>query len=213
MKIRYLGHACFLLEAEEGRVLTDPFAKEVPYDFPALSADTVTVSHDHPDHNAVRRVGGSPEVMQTVGSRTIRGVPFVGVASFHDDAGGAKRGANRIIAFTLEGIRLAHMGDLGTSLDPAQRAALDDVEVALVPVGGHYTLDAARAADLIRSLPRLRLAIPMHYKTDRTADWPIEGVEPFLRMMDNVRRIGSSSTNLTRTNLPDALEVWTLDHA
>jgi L-ascorbate metabolism protein UlaG (beta-lactamase superfamily) len=213
VKIVYKGHACFLVDAREGRVLTDPYDEDVPYDLGIPAADVVTVSHDHGDHNAVHRVAGSPAVFAGVGRSTIRGIPFLGVASFHDEARGSERGDSRIVAFTLEGIRLAHFGDLGTRLDGAQRKALADVEIAFIPVGGLYTIDASRAADVVRSLPRLRVAIPMHYRTDRTADWPIETVEPFLEMMDNVRRAGSSEVEVSRERLPEALEVWTLDHA
>jgi L-ascorbate metabolism protein UlaG (beta-lactamase superfamily) len=52
MKVSWIGHACLLIEAEEGRILTDPFGKDVPYNFPDLAADIVTVSHNHSDHNA-----------------------------------------------------------------------------------------------------------------------------------------------------------------
>ena len=116
-------------------------------------------------------------------------------------------------AFTLEEIRLAHLGDLGEPLDDSQRAALDDVEVLMIPVGGCFTIDAAQASEVVRSLPKLRVVLPMHYKTSVIADWPIEPVEPFARMMDNVKRVGRSEVRLTRTTVPDALEVWILDHA
>ena len=213
MKIRWNGHACFTIEAEEGRVMSDPFAEEVPYDLPAPIADVVTVSHDHFDHNAVHRVNGSPSIVDGEGESIADGISFLGIPSFHDDLGGAERGANLIYAFTLEGIRLAHLGDLGAPLDDAQREALDDVEVLFIPVGGHFTIDAAQAAEIARSLPNVRVVIPMHYKTDRIEDWPIETVEPFLGMMDNARRIGQPQVSLSREDMPKALEVWVLDHA
>jgi hypothetical protein len=53
----------------------------------------------------------------------------------------------------------------------------------------------------------------MHYRTEQVADWPIAPVDDFLRTMDNVRHIRSSSVALTRETLPEALEVWVLDHA
>lgn len=213
MKIRWNGHACFSLDAKEGRVITDPFAAEVPYDLPATEADVVTVSHDHFDHNAANRVDGEPSVVRELGESTAAGIAFRGIRSFHDDSDGAERGVNRIYAFTVDGIRIAHLGDLGHALDEAQRDALSDVEALMIPVGGHFTIDAAQAAEIIRSLPSVRVAIPMHYKTDRIQDWPIETVEPFLAMMDNPRKIGGPQAELARGSLPEALEVWVLDHA
>ena len=214
MKITWIGHACFLLEGVEGRVLTDPFDAEVPYDFPdKLTADIVSMSHSHFDHNAAHRVQGDPAVLEATGHIEVRGISLVGIASHHDDQGGAERGPNIIYTFDLDGLRIAHLGDLGEPLNPNQLAALSKVEVLLAPVGGHFTIDAQQAANLCASLPNLRVAIPMHFKTDRIAEWPIETVEPFEKIMDNVRRIGASQVEITRDLLPASTEVWILDHA
>jgi len=213
MKIRWNGHACFFFEGPEGRVLTDPYVEAVPYDIPTTEADIVTVSHNNDDHNATHRVVGSPSVIDGIGEFLIDGIPFLGIPSFHDDQEGAERGANHIYAFTLDGIRVAHLGDLGEPLDETQLEALSDVEVLLIPVGGHYTIDAAQAREAVQGLPNLKVVIPMHYKTERTEQWPIETVEPFLAMVDNPRRIGSPQVIITREDLPEALEVWVLDYA
>ena len=214
MKITWIGHACFLLEGVEGRVITDPFDPEVPYDFPdQLTADVVSMSHSHFDHNAAHRVHGDPAILEATGHMEVRGISFVGIASHHDDQGGAERGPNIIYSFDLDGIQIAHLGDLGEALNDNQRSALSKVEVLLAPVGGIYTIDAHQAADLCAHLPNLRVVIPMHFKTDRIAEWPIDTVEPFEKIMDNVRRIGASQVEITRDLLPASTEVWILDHA
>ena len=213
MRIHWNGHACFFLEGAEGRILTDPFVEQVPYELLTTEADIITVSHNHDDHNATHRIQGSPSVIDGVGEFTIDGVPIRGIASHHDDADGEKRGHNNIYAFTLDGIRVAHLGDLGAPLNDEQLAGLADVEIALIPVGGFYTIDATQAAEVVRMLPKLKVVIPMHFKTERTQDWPIETVEPFLEMMDNARHIGSPHIEITKKDLPDALEVWILDYA
>ena len=213
MKIEWNGHACFFIQSEEGRILTDPYAEKVPYDLRTTSADVVTVSHDHMDHNAVERITGNPSIVTEIGDFDLLGIPFRGIPAFHDAHGGAERGGNRIYAFTLEGLRLAHLGDIGGPLDDAQREALSDVEILFIPVGGHYTIDAAQAAEIVRNLPNLRIVFPMHYKTDRIPDWPLVPVEEFESLVDNVRRIGASTIEVTRTSLPELREVWILDHA
>lgn len=213
MKITWYGHSCFLIEAEEGRVLTDPFDRTVPYDFPVSPVDVVTVSHDHFDHNAVDRVTGRPIVVKGVGERAVRGIDFVGIRSFHDDRQGAERGENTIFTFELEGVKIAHLGDLGTPLDDRQAAALRDIRLMFIPVGGHFTIDAPTAAELVRGLKGLRIVIPMHFKTDRIRDWPIETVEPFAKMMENVKRIGAASVTITAEMIPQSREVWVLEHA
>jgi len=213
MKITWYGHSCFLIEAKEGRILTDPFDAKVPYDFPDSPVDIVTVSHDHFDHNAVDRVAGDPAVVKGQGKRSVAGIDFTGVGSYHDDRRGAERGENTIHAFDLEGIRIAHLGDLGTVLDDRQIAEIGDVRILLIPVGGHFTIDAAAAAAVIRSLEGVRIVIPMHFKTDRIPDWPIETVERFAGMMENVKRIGSASVTVAPDTIPVSREVWILKHA
>jgi len=214
MKITWLGHSCFLIEGEAGRILTDPYDKRVPYRPPNVEVDVVLVSHEHSDHNATDRVKGRPPVLRGAGEHQAHGLAFRGIASFHDEAGGAKRGPNTIFVFDLDGIRLAHLGDLGQPLTPAQAAALRDVEVAFVPVGGFYTIDAEQAATLVRGLTQLRVVFPMHYKTDRLPIvFPIAPVDKFAERMENVRRIGAPQVTLTRADLPESQEVWILEYA
>ena len=114
----------------------------------------------------------------------------------------------------MEDVKLAHLGDLGEPLSEKQAAALADVEVVFIPVGGHYTIGADQAAALLKRLPRLRVVIPMHYKTDRLGDdFPIAPVENFVRLVQNVRHIGGSEVRLSRQSLPAQQEVWILDYA
>ena len=213
MKITWYGHSCFLIEGGDVRILTDPFDAKVPYDFPDLPVAIVTVSHDHFDHNAVDRVAGRPIVVKGVGERTAHGIDFIGIHSFHDDKEGAERGENTIYAFDLEGVRIAHLGDLGTSLDEGQIEALGDVRILLIPVGGHFTIDAETASRIAKDLRGVKIVIPMHFKTDRIADWPIEAVEPFAKMMENVKRIGGPSVEVAADRIPESMEVWILEHA
>ena len=209
MKIRWIGHACFLIDAEEARILTDPFDEEVPYNFVEEAVDIVTVSHDHFDHNAVHRIPGDRAIVEATGQLDVRNVPIRGIPSLHRPGGVD----NILYTFVIEGLVVAHFGDLGTALDEGQLAALEDVTILLCPVGGNYTINATQASTICRQLPNLKVVIPMHFKTDRIADWPIETVEPFAEMMDNVRRIGSSEVSVTRETLPEQLEVWILDYA
>jgi len=214
MKIKWLGHACFLIEGEQGRLITDPYDESMSYRPPDCNVDVVTVSHDHFDHNAVGRVKGSPTVVRGEGVHSASGIRFQGIASFHDESGGTKRGANTIFAFEIERIRMAHLGDLGETLSEEQAAALSDVEVLLIPVGGYYTIGANEAAALVNRIPGLRVVIPMHYKTDRLGDdFPIAPVANFARLVQNVKHIGSSEVALSRESLPAQVQVWILDYS
>jgi len=214
MKIKWIGHSCFLIEGEKVRIITDPYNEQLPYRPPDFPADVVIVSHEHFDHNAVDRVRGNPTVVKGVGEHTAHGIMFTGIASYHDEVGGKKRGENTIFAFTLDGVHLAHFGDLGQRLTDAQAAALQETEVIFIPVGGYFTIGPDEAVEVTKRLPNLKIVFPMHYKTDILGDdFPIGPVENFTRKMQNVRKIGSSEVTFTRESLPKTQEVWILDYA
>lgn len=215
LKLRWMGHACFRIEADDGTViLTDPYGEEVPYKAPEGPAHIVTVSHEHFDHNAVGRVKGTPEVIRGIGEQTVRGIAFRGISAFHDQKGGRDRGQDIIFRFAVDGVTLAHCGDLGHTLNAEQLRPLQDVQVALLPVGGHFTIGAKETSEVIRSLPKLRVVIPMHYRTEAIKDWPIRPVDEFLDEVGiPTKRIKKSEVEITPDVLPSKKEVWVLDHA
>jgi len=214
MKITWIGHSCFLIEGKDVTLLTDPYDAHIPYKAPSFPADVVTVSHEHFDHNAVDRVSGSPAVVRGPGEHTAHGIKFTGISTFHDEEQGKKRGPNTIFTFTVDGITLAHFGDLGHLLAPQQLAQLSQVQVAMIPVGGYFTIDAAQAADIVSPLPHIKVILPMHYKTDVLGvDFPIDPVDKFISRMQNIKQIGSSEVTLNHNDLPEKPEVWILNYA
>lgn len=184
MIVRYYGHSLFTFTLESGTVLlTDPYGAFYGYPQRTLHADVVTVSHHHHDHDSLAMVSGKPVVIDLAGAHSpAPGVKVTGTPTWHDGEGGSKRGGNLVFVIEAEGLRIAHLGDLGHVLAERQRAAIGPVDVALVPVGGLYTTDAAVAAQNVRLLAP-RLTIPMHYRTPYDPDMPIETEAPFLALM------------------------------
>lgn len=214
MKITWIGHSCFFIEGRDVKVITDPYDEHIPYKAPSFPADVVTVSHEHFDHNAVDRVPGSPAVVRGPGEHMAHGVQFTGIATFHDEEQGKKRGENTIFTFTIDGITLTHFGDLGHMLSPEQLTQLEDVQVVMIPVGGYYTIDAAQAATMVGQLQSVKVIIPMHYKTDVLGpDFPIETVDKFTSRMQNIVEIGSAEVTINQNDLPAHPEVWILNYA
>lgn len=157
MKLTWNGHSCFTLETAEGSVVLDPYADgQVPGLAPLrLRADMVLCSHEHRDHNA-------REVVTLTGNTPAFGVETI--STFHDPENGALRGENTIHIISAEGMRIAHLGDLGCELTAQQEERLHRVDVLMVPVGGYYTISAHQARTLATPLfPRI--IIPMHYRS------------------------------------------------
>lgn len=165
MKIQYFGHACFALYLENGAVIvTDPFDPSVTFAPCDIECSIALISHEHFDHNYTGSLRGSFETVRTPGEHIFGYVRITGVESFHDPEGGSLRGRNNIYIIEAEGLRIAHLGDLGHMPDETQRAALENLDVLMLPIGGTYTIDTPQAEELIRSL-KPRVAIAMHFRT------------------------------------------------
>ncbi|MFA5134815.1 MAG: MBL fold metallo-hydrolase [Patescibacteria group bacterium] len=169
MYITWFGQSCFKLQGKEATIITDPFDKKVGLTLPRLTADIVTVSHDHYDHSNVKAVSGEPFVIKTIGEYEINTVSIRGIPSWHDAEEGKKLGANIIFIFQLEEIRIAHLGDLGTLLTDSQLEHLGNVDILMIPVGGTFTLSGKQAAEVVSQVEP-RIAIPMHYKIPKLTE-------------------------------------------
>ena len=213
MKIKWLGHACFLIASEKGpRVITDPYnvGGGLSYGPIKESADVVIITHDHLDHNNAKAVAGA-EVVKGPGTKKAKGIEFLGLTTHHDEKGGRERGENTLFCFTLDELRVCHLGDLGRPLSDAEAKQIGKVDVLFIPVGGFYTLDARGASGVVDQLGP-GVVIPMHYKTPRLG-WSIAGVEPFLQGKPRVRQVKGSEVELEADQLPPAQEIVVLEPA
>ncbi|MDH7601875.1 MAG: MBL fold metallo-hydrolase [Armatimonadota bacterium] len=217
MKIEFLGHSSFLISTSQGtKIITDPFDPagypgQLNYGVYSEPVDVVTVSHDHADHAGVKVLKGSPVVIKGEGKFAAKDAQFLGVGTYHDDARGAKRGKNTVFVISADGLRVAHMGDLGHVLTADQAAEIGNVDVILVPVGGYFTIDAAQADEVASQLDA-NIVIPMHYKTAK-CNFPIAGVDEFLKGKTNVVRTGGSVFEIDRESLPAGRQVVVLEPA
>lgn len=189
--IHYWVQSCFSITAEGGvTVVTDPYTPS-----PTVEAQAVTVSHEHPDHNNVDGVPGTFEVLRSesgVGQHEVAGITFTGVATFHDNAGGSQRGNNTVFVWEMQGIRFAHLGDLGHLLTDEQIQQIGAVDVLMIPTGGGFTIDAPTAVQVAQQLSP-KLVIPMHNQM-------FGGAGPFLDAVPEawtVEQPGSASITVT----------------
>lgn len=204
MDIKWYGHSCFLITAESGlRILTDPYDPRVGYPMHSIACDAVTASHRHYDHNYFAMCEGNPVRITEPGEYRIGEVSITGVPTFHDDARGQKRGRNIVFVFEIDGMRVAHAGDLGAMPDEDALAAIGRVDVLLVPVGGYYTIDARGAREVANRLGP-KVVIPMHYRTAALGDnIKISDIDPFITTVANcaIHRLRQSECVLTKESL------------
>ena len=217
MRLTYYGHSSFLLEAADGtRVILDPYRAgsfDGAFRYGAIpdTAEAVVATHTHDDHGAVDTIPGHPRILVHPSTATVGPWAITGIDVAHDDEGGRSRGRNTIVVLDDGDVRLAHLGDLGHTLDAPTVTAIGRVDVLLVPVGGFFTIDHKQAADVVESLAPL-VVIPMHYKTAEV-DFPIATVEGFLATQDSVERKSDSTIEVTRQTLPAERVTYVLQPA
>jgi L-ascorbate metabolism protein UlaG (beta-lactamase superfamily) len=216
MKIKWLAHSAFLITADSGtRILTDPYTTNERHRHGDIkeTAEIVTVSHGHGDHNNVAAVKGNPQVLDSIEIKgvTDKSIKIRTVATSHDDAGGSKRGPNIIFCLDVDGVKICHCGDLGHVLTGAQVKAIGKVDVLMVPVGGFFTVDAAAATKVCEQL-KPKIILPMHYKTVNIG-LPIDGVDDFLKGKSNVTRSAGSEIEVKADKLPVSAQIILLKYA
>lgn len=187
MNITWLGHSCFILEAEGFRALLDPYSEVPGLPDVETEADAVYCSHDHFDHaytEKVRLTSGKTNPFSVTEVRT-----------FHDDKDGALRGTNVIRKFTAGGVSVAHFGDLGHPLSPEQLHELGPCDAILIPVGGFYTIDAA-TAKAVADAVGAPVVVPMHYRSGPVGFDVLGTLEDFtgLYPAERVKRYGGTLT-------------------
>ncbi|MBI5466162.1 MAG: metal-dependent hydrolase [Candidatus Kerfeldbacteria bacterium] len=203
VKVTFLGHAAVLLQGSKS-VIIDPFFTNNPQTtYPwqqAPQIDLVLVTHDHFDHVgqavelakrdgatlvAIHELATSPAVadqarvtavgMNIGGTYRHQGVAISMTPAVHS----ASRGSPAGFVVELDGQRIYHAGDTAVFSDMALIPKLfGKLDVALLPIGGHYVMDAKQAA-LAAKLLKSKLTIPIHYNT-----WPVIAADPqeFVRL-------------------------------
>lgn len=217
MKLRYLGHAAFELDLSDGRsIVFDPYESGSydgalafgPIDGPH---DIAVVSHDHPDHRFEGVVSMAGAVWDKAGETEIGGVRITSIPTFHDESEGSERGTNLISIVEADGVRVAHLGDLGHMITKADVPALEGVDVMIVPIGGYFTIDAATAKAVVEEFSP-KIVVPMHYKSEKCG-FPIAPVEDFTMLMGAFNMAGGSELDLAAEALPADQKLIILDPA
>ena len=224
MKITWYGHAAFGIDPESGpRVITDPYTPEgVGYAPITDTADLVLISSDDDDaHCRADLIAGDPEVVnaltvaQNGGSTTACGVEVTAIEAAEWDHHPEHEvpGQNGMYRFTLDGIRCAHMGDVGNPLTDAQQAFFEGTDVLFALAGGYLTLELPDLMEMIHCT-RPKLVIPMHFRTltyrPRNTMW----IESFLSHFkdEDVDFAFGATHDLKKEDLPEHTRVLVMDY-
>ncbi|WP_165063511.1 MBL fold metallo-hydrolase [Paludisphaera rhizosphaerae] len=219
MRIKWYGHAAFLIETQGVRIILDPYRSPDSggYEPVAEPADVVVVSHENdryhshlgqivPPFHVIRALELPPEG-EAFGGITFQAVPvFESPERLPGDE-------VTIILFRAEGLHVAFLGDLGHLLTDAELEPIRGADVVLIPAGGKPTLDLDDVPALLDAIGP-KVVVPMHYKTPKI-NLNIRPIEEFLERLpdDPVVRVDGSEFSIDRDTLPDRRTVYRLEHA
>jgi L-ascorbate metabolism protein UlaG (beta-lactamase superfamily) len=213
MEITWHGNSCFRIsERGMASVVTDPYDPEVVGIDPGkLRAEVVTISCDNPGHNFIKGIRGKAFEITGPGEYEIGGVFITGVRiNGSNRKTTADEVRNTVYLIDYNGLKIAHLGELNNVPSQTEVEGLGEVHVALVPVGGMTSLNAAKAAEVI-SLLEPSIVIPMHYSTGASA-LGLDSLSKFLKEMGLTQVDTEESIKLTSVNiLPEETRVMVLD--
>jgi beta-lactamase family protein len=228
MEIVSFGETCLRLRGREGIVATDAYPRIVGPTGRGLTADIVTYSHEDGQQSlglrqatdasgSVKRKSARSDgqrvptslepafLLDSPGEFEVHHVLVTGVQTYRDEHDGAERGTNVCFVYELDGVHVAHLGDVGHLLTQAQVAEFGGIDVLCVPIGG--SLGAARAAELVAQLDA-NLIVPM----------PLDGadaaggeLERFLHEMSVAKGEAVAKLSVTSSSIPAETTVVLLD--
>ncbi len=184
MEIKWLGHACFAITHKGYTVVIDPYNSRNTYGYPKLKvkADKVLVSHEHYGHNCREAV--------TLSGRPESACPFE-ISSFavdHDTVGGRMRGTCLIHILEADGLKLVHMGDIGTKPTGEEAKRLFGADVMMVGAGSCTALPAQEVWRMSEELMP-KIIIPMHYRFQNYGTRRLEHIEALTDLFDSPEHI------------------------
>lgn len=208
VSLEWFGHSTFQITSSKGtRILTDPHGRgDLPA--PTQPQDIVTTSHQHGPHSSIWMAKGSPVVLEGLTpsgdnwnniATSIKDVSVYTVPAYHDKSQGLQRGKNAIFVLRVDDVCIAHLGDLGHELTPAQLKMLGKIDILLVPIaGGFFTVTAAEAKEVTKQV-NPRIAVPMHYDWDGVVAEYMNGLR--------ARKLNGTVLKIPKQELPQPFDV------
>lgn len=207
--IQYFGHNFFQITTSKGtQIVTDPLAPGM-YPTPDVSPHVVTIGREHPNHNYVELARGKPIVLRGLShygaewnrvSMNVRDVFIYNIPIYQQAFDTALKGAAFI--FDLGTLCIAHLGDLSHILTPEQLKQMGKIDVALIPIGGTFTMPPETAREVLQQI-KPKVAIPMHYRDNMYI------LESFIRGL-KARRTESDTLAVSKSSLPPPSEIVVL---
>lgn len=224
MQLKWYGQAAFQITRSDGfRVTVDPYTPEILGYAPIRDAAelVITSSDDDEAHCRWDLVPGDPvwvnalDVVRAGGAQTTEGLEIKAVEAMEIESHPLHEpGQNAMYRFEIDGVRVAHMGDVGNPLNERQTAFFDDVDVLLALAGAQLVIGLDELKRVIDAT-RPKRVIPMHFRTLTYKPRNLEWIEAFLSRFDDadVDFAFDHTVSITKADLPESTRVLVMDYA
>ncbi|MEL6167862.1 MAG: MBL fold metallo-hydrolase [Pseudomonadota bacterium] len=224
MDIRWYGHAAFGLKPQNGpSVITDPYRADLVGYTPIPDAADIVVRSSDDDEGHCREdlVPGQHHLVEALeiakngGTKTVAGIEFRAkeAMEYEHHFEHEVPGQNAMYRFELDGIKIAHMGDVGNRLTPDQLAFFEDVDILLALTGSILTIKMPDLMEMIHKTGP-KLVIPMHFRTLTYRRQAGAWIEEFLVNFHDAQidyALGYDAT-ITKADIPEETRVLVMDY-
>jgi len=195
LTLKWYGHSMWSIFTNDCHIVIDPFT-DIGFDMPEnLSADIVISSHDHFDHNNFKLILPNFQKITQIGTYQLQNCKVKLIETSHGKLNDKNLGDTFLSLICINNASILHCGDLGIIPSTQTIKEIGTVDILLVPVGGQYTIDAAKAKEFIEII-QPRYVFPMHYRTAKSKIDIIDTIEPFVELYPNIEEINSNSIDI-----------------
>ena len=171
MQIFWFGQSMIKIETKESTVVLDPYSNE-KVKMPSFESDIAVCSGKETECSKLR---GNPFIISAQGEYEIKGI-FV--LSYEVSSGKDKHLINRV---EIDNVAIAHLSDLSFVPTKEELEQLGDIDVLIIPVGGHNVLDAKVATGLIHQIEP-KIVIPVYFNIPALKE-NLDSLDAFLKQM------------------------------
>jgi L-ascorbate metabolism protein UlaG (beta-lactamase superfamily) len=207
--LQYLGNCCIFLVSSDGtRIVSDPYSDiEHPdglTNLPAdLTAEAVTISHTHDDHNFPQGVHGNPQVFTQPGVYQVGNIRVTGFAGREGSPHGpSETMANTIFCFESDGVKIVNLGDSGPVTDDTVLKGITDADIVIVNIDG-YVIPHTEVIPFMQRI-KARTVILAHYTLDGFQSWcEAPTADEFLATVsDEIKKVHLEDTIQVLSGMP-----------
>ncbi len=213
MQIFWHGYSCIRIEATHGdqqaTLVTDPYGNDSGLRFPrTLAPDVVALTHEDDKRFPIDGFTNEPFIIKTPGEYEASGIFVYAIALRSPED---KYPFELMYRFEIEGMSIGFLGGLKRNLTDEEVAALGNIDILLLPVGGGDLLSAKQAVDIIKSVEP-RMVVPLAYHTEGIKE-KLGTADAFCKELVCKREDGNK-LKITKKDLPaEDLVVTVLERA